>query len=281
MKQLLLLKGLPASGKSTYAKRLVDENPGQYKRINKDDIRAMLDNSKWSKDNERFVLKVRDSLILAALEEGKHVIVDDTNLAPKHEGHIRQLIKGLAEFRVVEFPVDPEECIERDLKRPNSVGPKVIWDMYNQFLKPKPLVYTPKTGLPLAIICDIDGTLAHHGDRSPYDWARVGEDTIDGTIRMILDHYDSGYPILLVSGRDEVCRKETEEWLLKHSVPYEELFMRPQGNNEDDRLIKQRIYETDIKDKYNVLFVLDDRDKVVKMWRDLGLKCLQVDYGNF
>ena len=91
MIKVFLIKGLPASGKSTWAKKLITENPNSYKRINKDDLRAMLDDSKHSNDSEKFILQVRDSLILMAIEKGKHVIVDDTNLAPKHEARIRDL----------------------------------------------------------------------------------------------------------------------------------------------------------------------------------------------
>ncbi len=89
MKKVIILKGLPASGKSTWAKQRLAAEPGAYKRINKDELRAMLDDSHWSKGNERFVLRLRDHLIVAALEDGKHVIVDDTNLHPKHEQQIR------------------------------------------------------------------------------------------------------------------------------------------------------------------------------------------------
>lgn len=58
--------------------------------------------------------------------------------------------------------------------------------------------------------------------------------------------------------------------------------MREAGNNEKDSIIKRRLFDTYIKDKYDIQFVLDDRNQVVDMWRkDLGLCCLQVDYGDF
>jgi len=142
MKKVILTKGLPGSGKSTWAKEMVNKFPGRYKRINKDDLRAMLDDSKHSKDNEKFILKVRDTLILLALNEGKDVIIDDTNLASKHEEHIKQLVRGIAVVNIQDFTEIPiETCIKRDLKRFNSVGEKVIRDMYNQFLFKKE-VYT-------------------------------------------------------------------------------------------------------------------------------------------
>lgn len=80
MKKVILMKGLPGSGKSTYAKKIVTDNPEQYKRINRDDLRLMFDNSFTSKANETFIRSVRALLILKTLESGKSVIVDDTNL---------------------------------------------------------------------------------------------------------------------------------------------------------------------------------------------------------
>ncbi len=74
------MRGLPGSGKSTWAKQMVTENPNSYKRINRDELRMMLDNGYTSNGNEKFVKQVRDMLIVKALTDGKHVIVDDTNL---------------------------------------------------------------------------------------------------------------------------------------------------------------------------------------------------------
>jgi len=115
--------------------------------------------------------------------------------------------------------------------------------------------------------------------RGPFDWSRVGEDALDEAIaKMVGIVFDAGVRLILVSGRDEVCREETEEWLEESEINYHFLYMRPEGNNEDDRIIKRRIYEEKIKDKFNILFVLDDRPKVIRMWKELGLKVL--DCGN-
>lgn len=133
-----------------------------------------------------------------------------------------------------------------------------------------------------AIICDIDGTLAHMVDRSPYDPSLYHTDTVDECIREIVSRYrTSGIKILICSGRDDTYQGVTQDWLHKNGVLYDKLFMRPAGDKTDDALVKKALYDTRIKDKYNVLFVLDDRNRVVDMWRSLGLKCLQVAPGDF
>lgn len=132
-----------------------------------------------------------------------------------------------------------------------------------------------------AIICDIDGTLSERGDRSPYNWSKVESDTVHKHIADMLSLYFSHTDIILVSGRDSVCYGDTLRWLNKNRIKFDGLYMRAVGDKRRDSIVKQEIYENHIKDKYNILFVLDDRDQVVKMWRSLGLKCLQVAEGNF
>lgn len=134
-----------------------------------------------------------------------------------------------------------------------------------------------------AIICDIDGTLAHMQDRDPYDYDKVDTDVVDKTIKNILRVFygTNDYAILIVSGREDTCKQETIGWLSKNYVMYDELFMRKHGDYRPDEVIKKEIYDKHIKDKYDVEFVLDDRNKVVKMWREIGLKCLQVEEGDF
>jgi predicted kinase len=89
---LYITIGLPASGKSTWAKKLVHDNPGQYKRVNKDDLRAMLDVSHFTNGNEQFVMDTQMFIISEALKQGKNVIVDDTNLSFKHQERFENLL---------------------------------------------------------------------------------------------------------------------------------------------------------------------------------------------
>lgn len=279
--KVLLLRGLPASGKSTYAKELVAVNHN-WVRVNKDDLRAMMNNGEFSWKLEKQIVKAERELAENALKLGKNVIVDDTNFNPDHVIFFSRLAYQYgAEFEIKFFNTPLEECIKRDNKRPNGVGETVIRKMYNQYLKPKPAVYERNDILPTAIICDIDGTLAHMKNRSPYDWGRVGKDDVDPIIKSLLNKLKNKYFIILVSGRDEVCREETEQWLSNNGIEYRFLLMRRNGDNRPDTVIKKEIFENDIRDDYNIEFVLDDRNQVVEMWRSLGLKCLQVAEGDF
>lgn len=289
MKTVWIYKGLPASGKSTAAKKVLDKNPGKYKRVNKDDLRLMLDSSQWSKHNEKFILKIRDNIILEALRNGQHVIIDDTNLHPKHEERISELVKQFnaendrkAQVKIKFFDTSVEECIRRDLKRPNSVGSKVIKTMYERFVE-KPNHKIPQdTSLPPAIIVDVDGTLADKGNRSPFQWDKVKEDTVKAEIREIVNRYKSDTRVIIFTGRDGVCESDTRSWLSENKIHFDELHIRPKGNMEKDSIIKRRMFEEHIRNRYFIRFVLDDRNQVVDMWRkDLGLVCLQVDYGDF
>lgn len=134
---LWMTRGLPGSGKSTWARAKQAEFAlGEVKRVNKDDLRTMLDGGKWSADNEKFVVRMRDCIVIAALAEGRHVIVDDTNLALQHESRLRQLAReGGAEFALVDFTHVPlEECIARDRTRVACVGERVIREMWQEYL---------------------------------------------------------------------------------------------------------------------------------------------------
>ncbi|MFT4148238.1 MAG: polynucleotide kinase [Micrococcaceae bacterium] len=133
-----------------------------------------------------------------------------------------------------------------------------------------------------AIIVDIDGTIADKNERSPYNWMEVHQDTPKQTIIDLVNLLAKQYRIILVSGRDAMCRDLTEQWLQKHSVYYDKLLMRQTKDNRKDTIVKEEIYRKAVEPYFEVLFVLDDRNQVVDMWRNkLGLTCLQVAEGDF
>lgn len=154
-----------------------------------------------------------------------------------------------------------------------------------------------------AIIVDIDGTLANCDHRRHFvdgsigkkDWKAFYEAMIDDTLNKWCDEiiYSLGdtehccYDTILVSGRPEEYRNLTLEWLKKNGVDStgyfsrEMLFMRKNGDFRDDAIIKEEIYREHIEPYYNILFVIDDRKRVVDMWRRLGLVCLHCADGDF
>lgn len=143
-----------------------------------------------------------------------------------------------------------------------------------------------------AIIVDIDGTLANidhrrhlvSGENNHWNefFQRMTLDTPNKWCSDLIDLYHSGrVEILLVTGRPSNFGEQTSRWLKHYVIPYSELFMRQEGDYRPDQEIKKEIYKTKIEPFYEVLFVVDDRAKVVKMWRELGLVTLACAEGNY
>lgn len=286
MSKVWMLYGLPASGKSTWAKEQLAENPTRMKMVSKDRLRELLDNGKWSKQNEKFVLQVRDAIVKEALTSGFDIIVDDTNLASIHKNRLQQLCDSLkCKLEVVDFThVSVEECIQRDSKRPNYVGEKVIRDMYNQYLYKPPTPYPVNPKLPDCGLVDIDGTVALMDDRSPYDWSKVGSDKPRWTVIDAVKGWQqqTGAKIIFFSGRDGSCYEETRYWL-KEVAGFPDVFplyMRTTGDMRKDSIVKKILWEAYVKDQFNVRAIFDDRRSVVALWRELGYGDVLFDVGN-
>jgi len=280
--KIIFLKGLPASGKSTWAESQLGK--GNCFIVSKDAIRAALGG--YSTKKEKYVVRLRNQLVREGLDLGRTVIIDDTNLNPAHERVLRQIAKekGVAfEINDSFLSVSPEECIARDLHRgAKAVGAKVIWGMYDKWLCPDPIKKLDKEWKKRrCLILDIDGTLAHNtSGRSFYDLTQVYKDTPDPLLSMIADavtETETTYcDIVIVSGREDTCREVTEKWLDDNMIPYKALFMRKGGDKRPDEVVKEEIYHNDIEPNWAVLGVFDDRPKVCRMWRKQGLRVAQV-----
>lgn len=286
--KIIFLKWLPASGKSTFAKQYILDNPNTI-RVNKDDIRIQLHNGVYSKALEVIVCEYQMSLAATALAEGKSVIVDNTHLFGTHEQDYRTLANDMdVEFEVKFFDTPIDECIERDSKREwrAKVGSKVIKQMAQKaqlLSNGKKLEFEEviQSFWENSYIFDIDGTLAKMEGRSPYDGSRVGEDTLHVDVAGILRELAVNNRIIICSWREDSCRQATIEWLEKYEVKYDELFMRKEGDKRNDAIIKYEILVNDIIPKYYVRWVFDDRQRVVDMYRQCGIRVYQVDYWNF
>jgi predicted kinase len=275
--------GLQASGKTSWSKELVKSSNGRIVNICKDDLREMLHNSEHSKGRESFVISIQEAIIDNSLNSGKDCVISDTNLNPAHIDRIKNKFGDRAEIVIEDcfLQVSLEECIARDKNRTKSVGEKVIRDTYNRWIrkdqKPKEIDwdFNKKT----AICFDIDGTLTlGPKDRSAYEWHKVGQDDVNVSIRSLaqLHHFDGNNRIIIVSGRDAVCRPETEKWLKDNYIPYHYLFMRKEGDNRPDDIVKEEIIDNNILPEYNIKLWIDDRLKVCRMVYRKGISLLRV-----
>ena len=303
MPKLIITRGLPASGKTTRAKAWVAEDPIRRARVNRDDLRDMLNEHFYAgRDTEITVLAARDALITGLLSRGLDVVCDDTNLPQRTARDVARIgrLAG-AEIEVWDLTdVSLETCLERSKTRirEDSVEDQVILDMYTRYLAgrkyPLPLpddetdnfngsVYIPDLHLPSAVVVDIDGTVALKGNRSPFDETRVHEDAPNlPVIRWVQMAWDNAHEIVFVSGRTDTCEEATVEWL-KHHIqrPFHGPFMRKSGDMRNDATVKRELFDKFVRPKFNVQAVLDDRQRVVDMWRQMGLTVLQVAPGNF
>lgn len=308
--ELVITRGLPASGKTTFARLWVERDRAKRARVNRDDLRRMVDDGVFiAGTTEQRIQAVRNSVIQGLLNRGVSVICDDTNLPNRVCRDLADIAaRCRAEFRIEDFTnTSLELCLTRNEAREdkNPVPQHVIQDMHLRYIhgKQTPLAFTPTTNadsrlcnfyepddkLPKAFICDIDGTVALKGDRDPFDETRVHEDRPNpAVVDVVRTLIRANYVPLFLSGRTEGCFGETWKWLREYVIPETPqglqglLFMRPKGDNRKDSIVKRELFDRNVRQHYNVMFVLDDRQVVVDMWRDeLGLTCLQVAPGNF
>lgn len=281
MPKLIITVGVSASGKSTWA-----NSQEGFAIICRDNIRGVLfpeyHNGEYKMTNakESKVSEAASNQWLVALHQGRNVIIADTNLNPKYrELWVQRGEDAGYEVEFKDFPISLEEAWNRDQKRSvYSVGRDVIsqqYKMWNEYIGRKR--YTPNESLTKAIIVDIDGTIASRHNRSPFEWDKVGQDKprsfIIDLIKLYINHYVFD-EIVFVSGRDSVCRHETLKWISKYfNIPIYNitLFMRKEGDQRKDTIVKEEIFWDNIADHYNVLAVFDDRPCVVEMWYDIGI----------
>lgn len=255
---------------------------------------------------ERLVIGIQTVCVRYAVSQGKNLIVDDTNYNPEHYSRISGYCKGY-QFKITDmhrdFGVTMQQCLDRNAAR-DRVVPKVailsmakqykVFDHDAQAPAQKPFV----TDLPKVVIFDTDGTLADCTHRQGHlnrdnggrpNWTAFFEEMdkdeprehVIGMLRGCYDAKDENgnriYAVVIVTARPETYRKMTEDWYAKHNVPYDCLIMRRPNDRRGDEIVKQEILDTLLpKDKID--YVVDDRPKVLRMWRRNGLKV--VDVGN-
>ncbi len=292
--KILILIGVPASGKSTWALNYVRSNDN-YIRVSRDDFRYMLKNSGVCEPKiESMVTDLVNESITQALVRKMNVLLDNTNLK---ETHIREVIENFKhsadiDFRV--FDISFDKAVERDSNRDKSVGKLVLTRMYKDYkilmdsfdfqptrrIDRTPLVPNFTSIKKDAVIFDIDGTIAIMGRRGPFDWSKVYKDELNEIVSEHIEfHRSKGREIILVTGRDEVCRELTQDWLELYEVNYDSLYMRAKNDHRKDTIVKREIYKNELEPNYNVLCAYDDRLSVLSMWFEEKLFTFNINQG--
>lgn len=294
MKQCMILTiGVPGCGKSTWAGKLCARKT-QFVEVNRDKLRRSIgkfspnEKIQSTKELEGRVTSAHRMEIFNALSNGHSVVVSDTNINPDTRADLERVAK---DFQVPIFykhfkeSTDYDVLMHRNATRPevDRVPNKVVRDFYIRYREQNFKKAKKDPTKWIGYIFDIDGTLADHtGLRSPYDWKSVGKDRcFEDVATMARTLHESGYAIIMLSGRDGSCRQETIDWLDENQIPFHELHMRPAGNSMKDSIVKYDLFKEFVEPNYDIFGVFDDRQQVVDMWREIGLRCFQCAPGQF
>lgn len=301
-KKLTLLVGPPGSGKSTEAKRYLDTHGNR-----KDLVRISQDDQGKQGHMDEFNKALRD---------GKDIVVDRMNFDKKQR---RRYLDPARKFgyktRIVVLHVPMDTCLERCLERKDHPTVTNALDAHSAvktFFSKYERVTDDEADEVFragwvssneikAVVCDLDGTMADVEHRRKFvrpddmpegkkfrpNWEKFFEEMVNDPVnewcREAVSLMSERYPIVYATGRPGDYRSHTEMWLEEKGLKFPgcKLFTRLEGDCRKDSIVKEIILEFEIKTRYNILFVLDDRKQVVDMWRSHGYTVLQCDEGNF
>lgn len=295
MPTVILTVGIPASGKTTWAREEARKNPN-LTIVSRDDIRNA---HGWeSGQHEDRVTRIHRSQIEAALLDGLDVIVADTNLNPVFRNKLIKFIHEHGASVVIRpFHIELDVAILRDDRRTtHRVGADVILRFHKMMQEqaeelrhinhiPRP-DYEPyrHSGKPKAAVVDIDGTMARNVSRSPYDESKVLEDEPIQDVIDIIRSVSKDFSVIFVSGRKASSKTDTLNWLTRHfgvsMMERSALLMRDSKDVRPDYVVKNEICDRIIP-ICDIVMVFDDRDQVVRHLRARGITVAQVAPGRF
>lgn len=296
-KKIILTRGIQGSGKSTWAKAWVAEDPEHRIRINNDDLRNMF-GVYWIPSREDVVTKAKKEIAVYAMDKGYDIVIDNMNLNPKeiqywetvvnyHNGYMGKEIKYEIEFKDFFIPI--EECIRRDAVRSNPIGEKVIrdtWKRYKHFIQTSEVEkYVGNLRLwdsskPMCVVIDMDSTVCFNTSKRPWFGDGSTEAMIDdvpnhGVVELVKAQE---YPVVVCTGRNKDQYKVTIEWLANQGITPVDCYMRENGDYRKGVEVKAELMNQ-ILDKYNVLVVFEDCEPIVQKYREMGLTVLQPNKG--
>ena len=309
MYTIILTRGIQGSGKSTWAKEWVAEDSENRIRINFDDLRNMMGNYKvenW-KLRETIINDMFVSFMKSAMENHYGIVVDNMNLSDSAVNRVEKIIeeynKNHREQYTYEFKnffTDVNECIARDKKRLMPIGEDIIrktWRTYrhkilqiqnNEFVDSlKSSKYSNNPELPNCIIADMDSTICFNTQGRPYFGKDAGKFMMDDIpnlgvidiIRSFLRNKNGDDKVFIITGRERTPEIE------RATLDYVDIFIsehpdiivlfRPNKEYMSGDDMKMKLIDENILGKYNILYAIDDSDKIVKRYRQNGILTLQ------
>ena len=303
-KKLILTRGIQGSGKSTWARQWVTEDPENRVRINNDDIRNML-GKYWVLSRESLVSDIKEDLVKNAMNRGYDIVVDNMNLNPKEilfwkrivDENNKDVDSYTYEIEYKDFFIPLEECIRRDAMRPNPIGEKVIretWKRYKHFIQTTEVenyvnnLIKEDESKPYCLVVDMDSTLCFNTTKRPWYGEGAAEGMINdvpnmGVLRLVEQWTKPGPTaytnnLIIATGRDTSQEEVTKQWLAKYNIYPQEFYFRRKGDYRKGVEVKKEQIEK-ILEKYNVVAIIDDCEPIVDMYREMGLTVLQPNKG--
>jgi predicted kinase len=290
-KYLKLLVGPSGAGKTTLAKSYEREG---YFRISQDE-----------QGQEGHL----NNFIALLLKGVNHIIIDRMNFNKQQRQRYIKLARDLNyHIEIIVLHENYETCFKRCVQRLEYEGHETIknednaksalntfFTKYERPTNDEADVITfnyPEGKKPQAIWVDIDNTLSNTSHREHFlrngkkDWkgffANMDKDPVNMWCKQLIDGMSNVCHILICSARPENYRQQTEDWLKSHNINYDQLIMRNRQDRRNDSIVKEIMYEFEIRTKYDLLFSVDDRKRVIDKMREhvVVLDCAG-EKGNF
>lgn len=316
MAHLILLVGPPGSGKSSYCNQLKD-----FVRVSQDDQgkkghmevfnQALVEGKDIIVDRMNFSKEQRNRFLLPAKKAGytTEIIVHHVprdicfDRMMEREGH--PTINGAAAWKGVGTGTRSEELNNQILENVKIEKARQANSALDTFFSKYERVSDLEADTVVrlgwnnpeikcktkAIGIDLDGTMCNIDHRLHYvkgekkrwgDFFReIPNDTVNEWCRQLVWAMQEDHQIVYCSGRPDNTRRDSEDWLRRHGVGADFLYMRQRNDFRQDDIVKEIILEFELKPRYDILMVVDDRQQVVNMWRKHGITCLQCAPGDF
>ncbi len=302
MSRITFTVGPPGAGKTRWAHQEVARRGlQQLQRVNLDDFLTMTHGREFgplSRPDLTLVKRILMDTIRTIAESGRDVIVDGAHLSTRFPNQVRDEMGDRYQYGIQDFTGKALEfCINNDRNRYAKnpwahVGSEEVNRAWSQAQALRrrfggeglPLwveqlnrsdgivAYLPQSGLPKALIVDIDGTLAHVGSRPAHDTTGL-RNGLEHRLAELLEPFTQshGAEVVILTGQGEECRDDFLKWLSAENLPHGEVHMRRPRDSRRDSDVKLDLFDRHVRHKFHVVAAFADREHVVKLWRRLGV----------